>query len=428
MIFGILLLIGIILYVSTGKRERILYVLVFLLPFNSFIKNLLDYMNQDSTLFSFWKEILIIVLLMINLKNISKYGKLKTITILYSLYILFYFIVGSTYNLSYAIIRLRDYLFPIILLFTVSLQTITPKITNKLLNIFSISILLTCLMGLAETFGGLRAPIAMVKNAIIGIDSTGEIFYPAAWMIMGHNRMVGLLDSPNQLGLLLSIYLVISFFFKSYLFTKKEKEFTFFVNVLAAVCLILTFSRTAFALLITTYTCYLLFNRKNIGKIISIILGISVIFILMFYLSEGLQDVVFGTMTGQEASFADRDNNIIKGLEFALSNPLGCGVGTTYTAGGTISPIAYFAESGLINLMIELGFPGLLFLSIYYLMIYRAFNNRTLRFTDMANFKYIYIATYICAWVSINPLEIIYMFYLMIFTGILLSNSSIKRA
>ena len=426
MFFELLFLASVILYVLTGKSERILYVLVFFLPFNAFIKSLLDYIGQDSALFSFWKEMLVTILLIANCKNTNKCGKLKTVSILYASYILLYFIVGSTYNLPFAIIRLRDYLFPIIILLAISVQNITPRIVRKLLYIFSISIFITCLIGFAETFGGLRVPIAVIKNAIVGVGTNGEIYYPAAWMIMGHNRMVGLLDSPNQLALLLSMYILVSFFFKDYIVAKNEKKFILVVNILATICLLLTFSRTAFALLVITYSCYLLFHMKKIGTIVYAITCLCVIFLVIFYTSEEMRDVVLGTITGQEASSADRGNNITKGIAFALSNPLGYGLGTTYTAGGTLAPIANFAESGLINLMIELGLIGLLLMSIYYIKIYNVFS-RICKSTMLANFKYIYVATYICAWVSINPLEFIFTYYLMIFTGVSLSLFLTKR-
>lgn len=426
MFLEILFLTSVFFYVLTGKSERILYILVFFLPFNAFMKSLLDYIGQDSTLFSFWKEMLVIMLLIANWKNIIKYGKLKTVSIFYSSYILLYFIVGSTYNLSFAVIKLRDYLFPIIILLASSARNFTPRIISKLLYIFSISIFITCLIGFVETFGGLRVPIAVIKNAIVGVGSNGEIYYPAAWMIMGHNRMVGLLDSPNQLGLLLSMYILVSFFFKDYIVTKKVKNFVFFVNVLATICLLLTFSRTAFALIVITYSCYLFFQMKKIGTIIYTIIFLCMFFFMMLYISEEFQDVVLGTITGQEASSADRSNNITKGLVFAFSNLLGYGLGTTYTAGGTLAPIAFFAESGLINLMIELGLIGLLFMSIYYIKIYKAIG-RICKYSNLSNFKYIYIATYICAWVSINPLEFIFTYYLMIFTGISLSPFLTKR-
>lgn len=421
-IFEVVFVLAVILYVLAGSKDRYLYVLVFFLPFNAFIKSSLDFVGMDSRLFGFWKEILILMFFVGSINNILKYCRLKTISFILAIYIVLYFALGCTQDVSSAFVKLRDSLFPILLLITVSSRQYSPKAISNLLLIFSVSILITCIVGILESFGGYRPQIAIIKDAIVGIDpATGTIYYPAAWMIMGYNRMVGLLDSPNQLGVLLAIYLIVSYFFNGFIISKGKRRFMFLVDILAAICLVLTFSRTAFALLILTYIFYMVSNinnRKNFRRSIYIILGIAVIFGILLLVSQGLQDVVLGTATGQEASSADRQNNIMTGLEFAIKQPWGYGLGTTRSVNGVAK--VFFVESGMVDLMIEQGVIGVILQTIYLYLIFKAIKKSR---TDikLKNFRSVLISTYICAWVSINPMEFIYSYYLMIFVGIVLS-------
>jgi hypothetical protein len=159
-------------------------------------------------------------------------------------------------------------------------------------------------------------------------------------------------------------------------------------------------------------------NRKNFRRSIYIILGIAVIFGILLLVSQGLQDVVLGTATGQEASSADRQNNIMTGLEFAIKQPWGYGLGTTRSVNGVAK--VFFVESGMVDLMIEQGVIGVILQTIYLYLIFKAIKKSR---TDikLKNFRSVLISTYICAWVSINPMEFIYSYYLMIFVGIVLS-------
>lgn len=422
-IFEVVFVLAVILYVLAGSKDRYLYVLVFFLPFNAFIKSYLDFVGMDSRLFGFWKEILIAMFFVGSFNQILKHGKLKPISIFLSAYILLFFVLGCTLDVSSAFVKLRDYLFPIILLVTVSSRNYTSKTISNLLIVFSVSILITCFAGFLETFGGLRPQIAIIKNALIGIDpSTGTIYYPAAWMIMGRNRMVGLMDSPNQLGVLLAAYLIVSYFFRSFLYSNKRKKFVVIVGIIASICLILTFSRTAFGLLVITYFFYMFLNinnKRNFKRSIYIILGVIVIFAVIFALSESLQEVVMGTATGQEASSADRSNNVMSGLQYIMSHPLGLGLGATKSVNGEATVV--FFESGMINLTIEQGIGGFILLIIYFEKIYN-YIKKISRNTNLNNFRFIFIATFICSCVSINPLEFIYTYYLMIFTGLIISN------
>jgi len=421
-IFEIVFILAVILYVLAGSKDRYLYVLVFFLPFNAFIKSYLDFVGMDSQLFGFWKEILILMFFVGSINNILKYCRLKTISFILAIYIVLYFALGCTQDVSSAFVKLRDSLFPILLLITVSSRQYSQKAISNLLLICSVSILITCIAGILELFGGYRPQIAIIKNAILGIDpTTGTIYYPAAWMIMGHNRMVGLLDSPNQLGVLLAIYLIVTYFFNGFVNKKNRKKFIFVVDIFAAVCLVLTFSRTAFALLVLTYILYMLGNLgngKNFKRVLLLIMGIALVFGILFIFSQSLQEVVLGTATGQEASSADRQNNIMTGLEFAFKQPWGYGLGTTRSINGVVN--VYFVESGMVNLMIEQGIIGVILLTIYLYLIFKAIKKSR---TDikLKNFRLVLFSTYICAWVSINPMEFIYSYYLMIFVGIVLS-------
>lgn len=422
-IFEVVFVLAAILYVLAGSKDRYLYVLVFFLPFNAFIKSYLDFVGMDSRLFGFWKEILILMFFVGSINNILKYCRLKTISFILAIYIVLYFALGCTQDVSSAFVKLRDSLFPILLLITVSSRQYSPKAISNLLLIFSVSILITCIAGILESFGGYRPQIAIIKDAIVGIDpATGTIYYPAAWMIMGHNRMVGLLDSPNQLGVLLAIYLIVTYFFNGFVNQKNRKKFIFVVDIFAAICLVLTFSRTAFALLVLTYILYMLGNlgnEKKFKRALLLIMGIALVFGILFIFSQSLQEVVLGTATGQEASSADRQNNIMTGLEFAFKQPWGYGLGTTRSIDGVAN--VYFVESGMVNLMIEQGIIGvvLLFLYLYQTFIICKKNNIKAKYNG---FRYVLVVTFFCAWFSVNPMEFIYTYYLMIFTGLVLTH------
>lgn len=404
---------------SLGSRYRPLCILFLLMPFNSIIKDFFVYIDKNGAVFSLWKELVILIFFAKNFRMNHLHAKSLTPFFLVELglFLFFMFFGMANHDMFAALLKFRDLIIPQLLVFATLSMEFDERKVKKLLIFFAIAVFFSCLLGFYEAYGGGRFAIAVFKRAAIQIGLDGTVYYPAAWMIMGHYRMFGVLDSPNQFGIFLTMFVIYCITFRDRIYlARKELLYGKIVLVIAVLCVIFSFSRTSAFILVITFALRFA-NKKNIQQFVYAGVLLAVIIVCLCFISESFSQVFIGTFDGSEASAADRKNNFSLGLNFALSNPLGCGLGSSYPHGNV--PPVYFAESGYLNLCVETGFLGLAVYVLFNLIFtkilktYRSFN-------EAKYAKGVIIATFVASFVSINPMECIYTYYFWVYIALVI--------
>ena len=396
------------------KKIYCLYLIVTLIPFHSFIKYFFA-LNGGGDVFSYWKEIVILIFIFKafnhNQRKLNNYflGYFILLICFLSLYIFV-----NLENLNYGLAKFRDIVFPILLFLGISVSNIKESQIRKFVYLFSLSFLIIGITGIMDVFFGYRDVFALVTGKIEAIGIDGEKYYPASMMIMGFNRMTGILEGPNQLGLYASTFILLIVGLKGkYKWENFKDKFVAGTAIFGIFVLLFSFSRTAIATVMISL--FFLFNNKRTYKNLFVIFLVVILTsgVLSFFFPQ-IQDVYLGTLQGKEASSADRSNNFQQGINFILKQPLGHGLGSSHP-NKTGETQVYFAESTFINLCVEIGISGFLLLMGYYLLVL----HKLKRFRgDLPKISSaILITTLITSFFSVNPSESLYTYIIWIIIG-----------
>jgi len=422
MLYEELFFFVIVVFLISSDKINSLYLIVVLLPFNSFIKDVLEYLYGGGALFTYWKEAAIAIFAVKVFLNMQKKidKQMTSYFIVLFFYIMIFFFIGYIrfQNLNASIAKLRDILFPILLFLSLCISKIKESQVRRILFLYTLSFLLIGLTGFMDLFGGYRLAFALITQKIKYI-SNGILYYPDAMEIMGYNRMNGIMDGPNQLGLYTSVFVLAMLVLRKKIKWNNIKDKLIdIIIIMSIVILILTFSRTAIVTVIIAWYIYLR-NEKGrklfeIVKVIFIILAIY--FILTPFLPQ-IHKIFLGTISGHENSSANRGNDIFDGLKYVLNHPLGNGLGASYLIAAG-QPLVYFVESAFLNICIELGIMGLILLIGFYILILIKLKNK-ISSNSFAKVSYaLLFTTIITSFFSTNPAEPTYTFYLWMFLGL----------
>ncbi|WP_435354443.1 O-antigen ligase family protein [Emticicia sp. SJ17W-69] len=362
------------------KKESLILLLIFFLPFHSFIKSFFQYFFNGGNIISVWKEVVILILLFkINKNHLFKSERLiKQLIYLFFSIVVLYFI--TTDNLINAIPTLRDHLFPIFLFMSLLSMQISKEFFTRIILFLAITAFINVLMGFLQSFM-FNIEISQLMGSIDFIDDNGYVKYKtSSARILGIERMAGILGGPNVFGVYMSFMIVII----SALLLNKEKGFLskriiFLLLFLMSICLLFSFSRAGFFIAISGVMLLLYFNKtKNIGKTIIGLSFFSIVlsFIIFTYFPEKVQ-ILELSLSSKEASAADRDDNFMKGITTIIEEPFGHGVGTTDNRN---KGYKNFFESAILNITFEIGFLGIAIWICLHLFIvfkiWQKYNNR----------------------------------------------------
>jgi cell division protein FtsW (lipid II flippase) len=262
----------------------------------------------------------------------------------------------------------------------------------------------------------LNIPISTIKGAIDFIDSAGYIQYKTvSARIMGFERMSGLFSGPNDFGLYMS------FIFSAVVFILYSRTVELFITmILVLVCLLLSFSRAGWAISVLTIF-YLLYVRKiviNIKIIASVIFGVILIGVGVIAYIPRVSTIISNSISGKEASAAERGNIISRGIEMNLTEPFGHGLGKTDSRTGSVD---FFVESAFLNIAYEIGILGLFILILIHVCIIFRMQINKRKWNSPFAFLAIGISfsTLIISFVSINPygMPYIYIWWLLLGLG-----------
>lgn len=437
---GIISTLSIIFIFAIQKKlSSAISLFLLLLPIHGFIKYYLDYKQQGGEVFSSWKEIVILFLLLKILFGHYKTllsTKVKTILIIYFIINIIY-VIFSFAPINLALTSLKNYSFPFILFYIVSCVHYNKKSIRSFFNILIIITIFINIMGLIEHF----IYRDYFLNVLGGIDSyagNGDIIYTStSWTIGGFNRMFSIMGGgPNQFGTFNGIC---SSIFINIILSNKlniSKKWSITALIFSLMGLLFSLSRAGIAIFLVCSIISILQSnlQSNPKKAFSIgFIIISLLFLLFLiirikfpYISSILSD----TINGKEASSAERSNNIIDGLSFIISHPLGFGMGTS---NNNYSSNVYFAESSIINLGVEIGLIGVFIYFYLQLLLLNFLKRNKNTFSNIA-FPLL-IACLIASVFSVNPYQIPSNYYWWIFVGLgfnpslkILSSSKIESS
>jgi len=426
----IILLLLLLLFISIKVEDGVIALLTFL-PFHAFIKNSLFFYFQHGTLFSFWKELVILILLLKLLYQRKKVYIDKNLFIFISLFIgLVFFYFAITNNLKPAISPLRDHLFSILLLVLFSNVGYKIGFSQKLIMWPSIAFFISYMLGFVQLFY-IKIPLGYLMNRIEYITPGGYIVYTTtSARILGFERMAGFIGGPNGFGLFCAVTLLFIYIHRfTILNISNSKRFKAFLSAsffLGSVVLIYSFSRAGWAIFFGGLLLMLVALRKKIRWSFILVPSFILVLMLLFAPKDSTITKVFDkTFSGKEASSADRVNGIKNGFSEIFKAPWGHGLGTANNQFPDLKE--FFVESATVNMIYEFGFLGIiLLLLIYFIIIIRSFVRSKNNPYAALGFS-IALVTILASFFSVNTYGMPYIYYSWAFMGLGLNKSIIKQ-
>ncbi len=417
------LLVGIyIFFCLTKDKYWILNSFIILFPCHITIKQLLLHYFDNIGLFTIWYDVALLLLLVKTLigKHEKKLNGLLYVAILF-IFITYYFL---TYLFegqldAEAISTFRIYFHCIILYIIGSIIIIDEKHLGGIYKSFINTCLLLTITGLIIYLLFQSNWHYLMDHYIIN-DYGLETYITSSFLIMGVERMFGLLPGPNQFGVLIALFMIILFFIKIQKY-KVKKSILLISLILSIVCIVLSFSRAGWGIFIISLFMYNWVNHnymKLLKFVVAFLFFLSILLILMNYFYPNYFEIIISSIDGSEASVSVRGDNITYISKYILNEPLGHGLGSGILENGT--PIA---ESSLMILLYEIGIIG----GFYYEFLILLLGIIILRINTSYS-KYVFaiiIATIIISIFSMNVFQYPYVYYLWLIIGLSLNKSVI---
>jgi hypothetical protein len=415
---------GLIVLFAFLSLERGLVLFVFLLPFHAFIKNIFNISTGGGTVFSFWKEVVIILFLIRIIHHLTIIRLPKYTTFFFTLFILtvlFYFLISDSFY--YALGILRNHVFTLLVFLVFSNFWFSRKNLKALIVASSISFMFHFLMGFVQNFF-LKIPIGYLMGRIEFINSRGYIQYTTnSARIGGVERMAGLIGGPNDFGLFVSLSLLflLTVWLSQLKNILKPVEKTIMISgfIAGAIALLYSFSRAGIVLFIGSFVTSLFIRRTKGNLKFRVVLMVALVALITFLTvsteSQVMKEIYNKTLSGEELSAADRFSNVGSGIEQVAREPFGHGLAT---ADNSNPKHEFFAESAYLNLLYEIGIFGFIFLSIiFFLLALRAYNLRNKNIFAPLTFALL-LLTYFVSFFSVNTYGMPYVLLVWIFIGL----------
>ena len=407
----IYLLLIFVLLVSFNLTNKIC-LFIGLLPFHEFLKKCIETFTGTAGVYPLWRELSIILILISTYKGYRKKTPNMALLSLIVIYVLLMFYIGYDVDSSAAtsIIRLYTMCFMLYVACT-RIDSITLDY-EKIVKTLFIVVLIISITGVIERFAIYSTYHVFMDH--YELNRNGElVFKMPSYTIMGDiPRMCGFVNGPNQFGvtisMLLSLLIFIYLNFKHNLPSIK----CLFVITLGVICLLLSFSRAGWFILICSILGYLHLQGKHVLNIVFNIVFLLTIILLIGYmiLPESIE-VILQSVTGKEASAATRQGMITDAYNTLITDPFGHGLGSGRIDGGT------FTESAHLIVVYEIGIQGLIiFLLFYFINILKISRKKTNKFSCLL--VPLLIFSVISGFVSVNFDEAPFMLYFWFLMGV----------
>lgn len=408
----------VVLFSFFTNRKNIVLLLVFFLPFNDFVKKVFTLYGSGGNLFSFWKELAIIILFIRSYQYIEKKNLIRffPLYLCLCLFIVLYFFVGlQNYDVSVCFRTMRNVLILPLLFLALNGLDINDSFIKKFVILLTFSTLLIGLIGIWEIHMDGRIPL----RTFMGNIMDGGGYSAPNFVMMGLDRMCSIMTVPNAFGYLMAFHasiLLFVFLYKKNLFNKKWIYLLRISFVITIFCLLESFCRTAWFLFVFSYFLVLYYkNRKKffIRFIAFVLIGLCALYIA-YIVSPNIQMIVESTFSGEESSASDRSNNFSDGLTFITNNPFGYGLGSSENS---VDNYIYFAESTFVNLSTEIGIMGTIFY-ILFLLVLLSIIRRT--YSDFTPFSLAVLSVNLVCIIPTNVYVSPYSYFVFLFSGLAL--------
>lgn len=416
MVIELFFVLVFLLFCLRSSSKTIILSIFLLLPLHGFIKFAL--FPDTGSLFAIWKEVGFLVALLKLRSTDSVPSQLHRVVIGFVTIVLIFGIIGIMGHFSF-MGDVRRYIFAIPLLYIIQKIDYSGADIKKLISCILLG---SAVINITGVIDFLSPEIRLLMRTIMGaefqIAADGNVYYDvSSYKIMGIDRVCGFMGGgPNMMGVFnASVFLLAVYSYVNRLYVQKIEKLLFYIAlVLCVFCLILSFSRAGWALVFITFF-YVAMSMPKYRKT-AIVAGFAGLFLgLIFYFAvDTVQTVVDGTLSGDEASSAERGNMTRASWQYLLENPFGYGLGASDMSNNNY---IYSAESTMINMGIATGILGVLLYSNLIYTIYKlAKRNRYNSFYLIApGFIFAY---YITAWVSVNVVENPFLYYAWLIMGL----------
>lgn len=421
----LLFVVAVAVFSLKTKRNNIILLLVFLLPFNDFIKNCCVVFGSGGTVFAFWKEVAILILFLRSYRLIENkiINKILLVYLCLCAIICVYFIIGlQNYDASICFRTMRNVLILPLLFISLAALAINDFFVKKLVLLLTLSTFLISLIGIWEIHMGGR----LLLRTFMGDVTDGGGYNAPNFVMMGIDRMCSIMTVPNAFGYLMAFhasFLLYVFLYKKELFGRKWKCMLQIISIVTVFCLLESFCRTGWFLLVFSYFLALYYNnrRKFSTRILAFIITGLGLLLIAYILSPNIQTIVESTFTGEETSASDRKNNLSGGISFIVENPFGHGLGSSENS---TDNCVYFTESTLVNLSTEIGIMGA-FMYVFFLFLLSTIIRRTK--SDFTPFSLAIIGVNMICIIPTNVYVAPYSYFVFIFSGLALMRKELPR-
>ena len=405
-----------LLFCVIKSKKWIVCSLIILFPCHSVAKSLFESYFGSTFLFPLWYDIAIFTLLF--KAFYSPHSRIRYI----GAFIIFILMLFMQFSVSFfsikpdaeAVSTLRLYLHCIALFVSLSIADFDIRDLRQIKKVFIYSALFYCLSGIL-----IYALFQQEFHLLLGhyeFRASGIGFTSPSFQIMGFERMFGLVGAPNQFGVYMGFIVIFLFYVQKYL--KENSLFVKMVFALSICCIILSFSRAGWGIVIMTLGILYVIQKSPLHMVVSFVKTSMVLLIAIWLINlfvPEVLDIVVSSFTGEEGSAATRGSIVKSGFSEIADNILGHGLGTGIEENG--SPIA---ESAMVIWLYELG----VFFSLYYYGLIVFITIRILK--RKAYYSKVIgafvIATIIASVVSMNPFQYPYIYYFWAVLGVASNN------
>lgn len=411
-----LVLVLILLFIfSFLKIKNGLILLLTLLPFHAFTKRCLEFLYNGGAIFSLWKEAVILILLtkiIYDRRKLILDRNLNGLVFFFVAYIILFFLFAK--NHTSAVAPLRDHIFTLLIMIVFSNAAFNITNPSSFLIFPFIAFLLSYLLGFVQLFL-LKVPLGFLMGRIEFIDSSGYIQYTTnSARILGIERMAGIIGGPNDFGLFVAISLLLLFIFrftKLSIYTSNLFKLVLTAGIaIGSFTLLYSFSRAGWAIFLGGILYFIAIYNIKIKQFL-LVLPILAILTIFFVsrLDSSISKVYEKTFAGEEASSADRLNEVRRGIFEIFSSPVGHGLGTANNQYPDL--VEFFAESAMVNILYEIGAFGYLVLLLIFFYLGRA-NFRNRKHNPFSALGYVIVVlSFMASIFSINTYGMPYILY-----------------
>lgn len=389
------------------KNKRwIVCSLIVLFPSHLFLKQIIELYTGKVSIFPLWYDIAIFILLfklIIKRHQKIKYGiSLFIFILILCCQLVFSYFSGHIEPDAIATLRIYLHCISLFIIFSIINFNITDyKIIGKT---FILATIFYCIIGIIIYFFFQQEVHLILGHIEFG--SHGIKYSSPSFLIMGYERMFGLVGGPNQFGVYLGFTIICLFYIHHYL-NHSSFPFINLAFILSIICIILTFSRAGWAIVAITLTCLYL-NNGNIYKTISFFLKIAIllciILIIINLFASEAYNIILSSINGNEDSAAARGDIVKHGFSEIANNIYGHGLGSGIEENG--SPIS---ESSIVICLYELGvFTTIFYYALIFIIAYKILKQKN---TYSKIVFFFVIATIITSIVSMNPFQYPYIYY-----------------